>query len=72
VAIESGSKALKAMLKQSREAIAGGRSVLVFPQGTRMDEMGPIKFKREVELLYSKLGTPVGPVLVNSGKFWGA
>ncbi|WP_341222825.1 lysophospholipid acyltransferase family protein [Loktanella salsilacus] len=68
---ESGSKALKAMLKQSHEAIASGRSVLVFPQGTRMDESEPIAFKRGVELLYSKLGAPVLPVLVNSGKFWG-
>jgi 1-acyl-sn-glycerol-3-phosphate acyltransferase len=68
---ESGSKALKAMLKQSHEAIASGRSVLVFPQGTRMDELEPIKFKRGVELLYSKLGAPVLPVIVNSRKFWG-
>jgi 1-acyl-sn-glycerol-3-phosphate acyltransferase len=68
---ESGSKALKAMLRQSREAIAGGRSVLIFPQGTRMGESEPIRFKRGVELLYSKLGTPVLPVVVNSGKFWG-
>jgi hypothetical protein len=50
---------------------SSGRSVLVFPQGTRMDEMEPIAFKRGVELLYSKLGAPVLPVLVNSGKFWG-
>mgnify|MGYP003625089598 FL=1 len=69
---ESGSKALKAMLNQSHEALAAGRSVLVFPQGTRKDEMEPIKFRRGVELLYSKLGVPVLPVLVNSGKFWGA
>lgn len=68
---ESGSKALKAMLNQSREALAGGRSVLIFPEGTRMDGRDPIRFKRGIELLYSKLGTPVLPVLVNSGKFWG-
>jgi len=68
---ESGSKALKAMLNQSREALACGRSVLIFPEGTRMDGRQPIRFKRGIELLYSKLGTPVLPVLVNSGKFWG-
>ncbi len=69
---ESGSKALKVMLNQSREALAAGRSVLVFPQGTRMDEMEPIRFRRGVELLYSTLGAPVLPVVVNSGKFWGS
>jgi len=68
---ENGSKALKAMLKQSREAIAGGRSVLIFPQGSRMEEGEPIRFKRGVELLYAKLATPVLPVVVNSGIFWG-
>ena len=68
---ESGSKALKAMLNESREALADGRSVLIFPEGTRMKESEPIRFKRGVELLYAKLGTPVLPVLVNSGKFWG-
>ncbi|MFZ3584648.1 lysophospholipid acyltransferase family protein [Loktanella sp. DJP18] len=68
---ESGSKALKAMLNESREALAGGRSVLIFPEGKRMKEREPIRFKRGVELLYAKLGVPVLPVLVNSGKFWG-
>jgi len=59
------------MLNQSREALDGGRSVLIFPEGTRMKELEPIRFKRGVELLYAKLGVPVLPVLVNSGKFWG-
>ena len=68
---ESGSKALMAMLNESREALADGRSVLIFPEGTRMKVSEPIRFKRGVELLYAKLGTPVLPVLVNSGKFWG-
>ncbi|KJS18678.1 MAG: acyl-phosphate glycerol 3-phosphate acyltransferase [Hoeflea sp. BRH_c9] len=68
---ETGSKALKTMLNQSREALDGGRSVLIFPEGTRMKELEPIRFKRGVELLYAKLGVPVLPVLVNSGKFWG-
>ncbi len=67
----TGSKALKTMLSESQKAIANGRSVLVFPEGTRMKEQEPIKFKRGVELLYSRLDAPVLPVLVNSGKFWG-
>ncbi|MHB0953448.1 MAG: lysophospholipid acyltransferase family protein [Allorhizobium sp.] len=68
---ETGSKALKIMLNQSREALVGGRSVLLFPEGTRMKELEPIQFKRGVELLYAKLGVPVLPVVVNSGKYWG-
>lgn len=68
---KSGSKALRTMLNQSREALACGRSVLIFPEGTRAHGKEPIKFKRGIELLYSKLEVPVLPVLVNSGKFWG-
>ncbi|GEO86492.1 MULTISPECIES: lysophospholipid acyltransferase family protein [Alphaproteobacteria] len=68
---ETGSKALKIMLNQSCEALVGGRSVLLFPEGTRMKELEPIQFKRGVELLYAKLGVPVLPVVVNSGKYWG-
>jgi 1-acyl-sn-glycerol-3-phosphate acyltransferase len=68
---EKGAGALKRMVVQSRAALAEGRSVLIFPEGTRMKETDPIRFKRGVELLYVALGTSVLPVAVNSGKFWG-
>jgi 1-acyl-sn-glycerol-3-phosphate acyltransferase len=68
---ETGSRAVRALLKQSRKALHAGRSVLIFPEGTRMGIAGPIRFRRGVELLYAKLGVVVLPVVVNSGKFWG-
>ncbi|MBX9934171.1 MAG: 1-acyl-sn-glycerol-3-phosphate acyltransferase [Methylobacterium sp.] len=66
----NGSQALRTMIDQSRAAIAQGRSVLMFPEGTRGEIGTPVQFKRGVELLYGKLGLKVLPVAVNSGLFW--
>jgi len=68
---ETGSSAFKMMLKQGRAALAEGRSLLLFPQGSRMLPGEPIRFRRGIELLYSQLNTPVLPVVVNSGDYWG-
>ncbi|MCJ2069831.1 1-acyl-sn-glycerol-3-phosphate acyltransferase [Methylobacterium sp. J-030] len=66
----NGSQALRTMIDEGRAAIAAGRSVLIFPEGTRGDIGAPLRFKRGVELLYGRLGLPVVPVAVNSGLFW--
>ena len=68
---ESGPKAVRKMVDESRAAIAQGRSALIFPEGTRKSVSEPIAFKRGVELLYAKLDRPVLPVALNSGHFWG-
>lgn len=68
---ESGSKAIRKMVDESQAALAQGRSVLIFPEGTRKPVSEPIEFKRGVELLYAKLDRPVLPVALNSGHFWG-
>ena len=68
---ESGSKAVRKMVDESRAALAQGRSVLVFPEGTRQQVATRIEFKRGVELLYTKLDRVVLPVALNSGLFWG-
>jgi 1-acyl-sn-glycerol-3-phosphate acyltransferase len=65
-----GAGALRQMTEASRAAIAEGRSVLIFPEGSRMPVGTPVRFKRGVELLYRTLGVPVLPVVHNSGSFW--
>jgi 1-acyl-sn-glycerol-3-phosphate acyltransferase len=67
---ESGSKALRKMIDESRTALDGGRSVLIFPEGTRRSVSARIEFKRGIELLYAKLHRKVLPVALNSGHFW--
>jgi 1-acyl-sn-glycerol-3-phosphate acyltransferase len=69
---ESGSKAIRKMAEEGAVALSKGRSVLIFPEGTRSDPFAPVEFKRGVELLYSKLDRAVLPVAVNSGHFWGS
>jgi 1-acyl-sn-glycerol-3-phosphate acyltransferase len=66
----NGTQALRTMIEGCQEAVAAGRSVLIFPEGTRGEMADPVRFKRGVELLYSRLGLTVVPVAVNSGLFW--
>ncbi len=68
---EDATKALRDMVGQSRAALAEGRSVLIFPEGSRKPLGEPIAFRRGVELLYRALDVPVLPVVVDSGRFWG-
>ena len=68
---EDAGKALRDMVDQSRAALADGRSILIFPEGTRKPVGERIEFKRGVELLYRMLNVPVLPVVVDSGRFWG-
>jgi len=66
----NGTQALRTMIEGCQEAIAAGRSVLIFPEGTRGEMDAQVRFKRGVELLYARLGVPVVPVALNSGLFW--
>ncbi|WP_084327241.1 lysophospholipid acyltransferase family protein [Salinarimonas rosea] len=66
----SGGKALREMIEQSRATLAEGRSVLIFPEGTRRAPSDPIVFKRGAELLYKALGVPALPMAVDSGLYW--
>lgn len=67
---ETGTKALRSMVEESRAALSQGRSVLIFPEGTRKPPEEPVAFKRGVEMLYARLGVPVLPVAIDSGRFW--
>jgi 1-acyl-sn-glycerol-3-phosphate acyltransferase len=67
---DSGTKAMRKMVDESRAALAGGRSVLIFPEGTRRSVSAKIEFKRGIEILYSKLDAKVLTVALNSGHFW--
>jgi|TARA_R110002167_G_scaffold16828_1_gene65218 1-acyl-sn-glycerol-3-phosphate acyltransferase len=66
----SASAALREMTLQGRAALAAGRPVLIFPEGTRKAVGEPIVFRRGVEFLYKALGVPALPVVLDSGRFW--
>jgi 1-acyl-sn-glycerol-3-phosphate acyltransferase len=68
----AGRQALRQMVDEARRAIAEGRKVLIFPQGTRQAIDQPMTFQPAgVAALYTNLDVPVLPVAHNSGLFWG-
>ncbi|WAC29214.1 lysophospholipid acyltransferase family protein [Ancylobacter sp. SL191] len=65
-----GGSAMKKMFREGREAAAQGRSLLIFPEGTRQKVDARGEFQRGVVLLYKALGLPVVPMVHNAGLFW--
>jgi 1-acyl-sn-glycerol-3-phosphate acyltransferase len=66
-----GGNALKQLLKAARAAVAEGRSILIYPEGTRTPPGERRPYHPGVAALYGDLGIPVVPVALNSGLFWG-
>lgn len=64
---DAGAKALRAMLAEGKELIAEGRSILIFPEGTRVPHGQRPALKSGVAGLYRMLGLPVVPVACDSG-----
>jgi 1-acyl-sn-glycerol-3-phosphate acyltransferase len=67
----SGSAAaLRAMMRNARAALAEGRSVLIFPEGTRVAPGETPPLLSGFAGLYRILGLPVVPIAVDSGQVW--
>ena len=62
--------ALRQMAAQGRAAIAAGRPIVIFPEGTRKNPDAPPDYKPGVAGLYGQLGVACVPVALNSGLFW--
>lgn len=63
--------ALRRMVRGGEKALAQGRSILIFPEGTRSAVGARVPYQQGVAALYRQLGVPLVPVAVNSGLFWG-
>lgn len=68
---EAGAKALRTMLEKGREAVASGRPIVIYPEGTRVRPGEQPPLRPGFAGLYRALGLPVVPVAVNSGRLWG-
>jgi 1-acyl-sn-glycerol-3-phosphate acyltransferase len=69
-----GAGALRRMVGAAKRAVAGGRPVVIFPQGTRTAPGLPLAsmpYQPGVAALYRELGVPLVPAAVNSGLYWG-
>lgn len=65
-----GGRAMAAMISEARHEVARGRSILIFPEGTRIGVHEERKFQPGLIALYRKLDLPVVPVVHNAGCFW--
>ena len=73
IAIDRGaaSAAIRRLVSQGKAAIAAGRPIVIFPEGTRSAPGSKLEYKPGVAALYRQLGTACIPAAVNSGLFWG-
>lgn len=62
--------ALRQMMREARAAGAEGRSVILFPEGTRAPPGEAPPLKSGLAGLYRAVGLPVVPVALDSGKVW--
>ena len=67
----AGAKALRALVEEGRQAVASGRSVIIYPEGTRVRVGEAPKLRSGFAALYRALDLPVVPVATNSGRIWG-
>ncbi len=67
---EGGAKALRALVTASRAAAAEGRSLVLFPEGTRVPHGERAPLRAGFAGLYRHIGLPVVPVALDSGRVW--
>ena len=66
----AAAKALREMVKDAGAATQGGRSIIIFPEGTRAAPGASPGYKPGIAALYTRLDVPCVPVALNSGVYW--
>lgn len=66
-----GSAALREMLAGAAAAVAAGRQVIIFPEGTRVAYGARGQIRNGIAALAQAAGVPVLPAATNSGQCWG-
>ena len=67
---EASAGALRGMMREAQAARASGRSVVIFPEGTRVAPGEQPPLKPGFAGLYRALAMPTVPVAVDSGRVW--
>lgn len=67
---KNGVHDLKNLLREADEAIAQGRPIVIFPEGTRSRPGQKPTYHSGVASLYLHLNIPVIPIAHNAGLFW--
>ncbi len=66
---DAGAKAMRVMMSAAKEAVAEGRPIVLFPEGTRVPHGERPPLKAGLAGLYKLLGLPVIPVALDSGLY---
>jgi 1-acyl-sn-glycerol-3-phosphate acyltransferase len=66
----AGMAALARMTARARAALATGRQIVIFPEGTRRLPGAEPAYKPGAFYLYSRAGVPCVPMALNSGLYW--
>ncbi|MEN3748669.1 lysophospholipid acyltransferase family protein [Sphingomonas sp. HF-S3] len=66
----ANASALRAMMRDGRAALAEGRSIMIFPEGTRVPPGESPALQAGFAGLYRMLDVPVVPIAVRSGHVW--
>jgi len=67
---EAGASALRNLITAGKAAAASGRTVIIFPEGTRVAVGEQPELKPGFAALYRAMGLPVVPVAVDAGLVW--
>jgi 1-acyl-sn-glycerol-3-phosphate acyltransferase len=67
---KKGAGALRGLVRGARAALAEGRVIAMFPQGTRTGPGQDVPYQPGIAALYAGTDAPVVPVALNSGVFW--
>jgi 1-acyl-sn-glycerol-3-phosphate acyltransferase len=67
----AGASAIRALLRGADAALRAGRSIVIFPEGTRAPPDGMLPLQPGVAALAQRVALPVIPVGTDSGRFWG-
>lgn len=68
---DAGGPALRTMLHDAEAAVAKGRPLVIFPEGTRTPPGAAPELKPGIVAVASQLGAAVVPIALNSGLCWG-
>lgn len=67
----SGTEAMNSIVRGCKRALSSGRSVIIFPQGTRVAVGAEKPYKIGIAKVYRDVNVPIVPMALNSGIFWG-
>ncbi|MFP5077343.1 lysophospholipid acyltransferase family protein [Rhizobium sp. YIM 134829] len=63
-------RAMAAVLERTKQEMATGRQLIIYPEGTRKPPGAPPDYKYGIARLYRDLQVPVVPVVMHPGLFW--